>query len=132
MQDNAFMRNGSSIFEGNTTIEKSKTAWLEGGYQTSYVHHLENPVRFQKEIKVTMEHGHGNHLGNEMASVAYWYLETPTQVIQPPSMEQRMPVLRDNTGNWLYDEKNQCPGPVVELNDEMKEMKATWKKEYEK
>jgi len=34
MQPNAFLRNGSSIHEMNT-----------GGYQTSYVHHIENPVR---------------------------------------------------------------------------------------
>ena len=34
MQPNAFARNGSSIYEENT-----------GGYQTSYVHHIENPVR---------------------------------------------------------------------------------------
>ena len=44
MQPNAFMRNGSSIHERDTN-----------GYQTSYVHHLENPVRFEKEIKVTIE-----------------------------------------------------------------------------
>jgi len=62
MQVNAFARNGSSIHERNT-----------GGYQTSYVHHIENPVRFTREIKVTIEHGHGNHLANEMSSVAYWY-----------------------------------------------------------
>ena len=61
MQDNAFLRNGSSIYEDST-----------GGYQTSYVLHLENPVRFRREIKVTIEHGHGNHLANEMASTAYW------------------------------------------------------------
>ena len=40
--DNAFLRNGSSIHESNTN-----------GYQTSYVFHLENPVRFTKEIKVS-------------------------------------------------------------------------------
>ncbi len=132
MQDNAFMRNGSSVFEGNTTLEKSKVPWDEGGYQTSYIHHLENPVRFQKEIKVTMEHGHGNHLANEMASVAYWYLDKPSKVIKPPSISKRMPVLRDNAGNWLYDKKNQCPGPVVEITPEMEKLKDLWKKEYEK
>ena len=130
MQDNAFMRNGSSIFEGKTTIKKSELAWNEGGYQTSYVHHIENPVRFQKEIKVTIEHGHGNHLGNEMASVAYWYLDKPSKVCSPPSVNRRMPVYRDNAGNWLYKKSNQCPGPVVELNAEMKKMKSAWKKEY--
>ncbi len=90
MQDNAFMRNGSSVYENNT-----------GGYQTSYVQHIENPVHFNKEIKVTIEHGHGNHLCNEMSSVAYWYAELPTQVAQPPCAKERLPVLRDNQNNWL-------------------------------
>ncbi|MBC79347.1 MAG: hypothetical protein CMQ33_00750 [Gammaproteobacteria bacterium] len=30
-------------------------------------------MHFSNEIKVTIEHGHGNHLCNEMSSVAYWY-----------------------------------------------------------
>jgi hypothetical protein len=118
MQDNAFLRNGSSIHVDNTA-----------GYQTSYVFHLENPVRFQREIKVTIEHGHGNHLANEMSSVAYWYAELPTRVAEPPPVEKRMPVLRDNQGNWLHDCKNQCPGKKVKLNTEMKKMKARWAKE---
>ena len=120
MQDNAFLRNGSSIYEHNT-----------GGYQTSYVFHLENPVRFQEEIKVTIEHGHGNHLANEMSSVAYWYGAEPVAAIQPPPVAQRMPVLRDNQGNWLYDTESQCPGESIELNDEMREMKAQWAEKQE-
>ena len=77
MQPNAFLRNGSSIHEDHT-----------GGYQTSYVLHLENPVRFQREIKVTMEHGHGNHLANDWASVGYWYADTPTGIATPPPVGQ--------------------------------------------
>jgi len=115
MQPNAFLRNGSSIHERNT-----------GGYQTSYVHHLENPVRFRKEIKVTIEHGHGNHLANEMSSVAYWYAAQPAQVATPPPVAKRKPVLRDNQGTWLHDPANQCPGKPVVLNDEMREMKKRW------
>ncbi len=115
MQANAFLRNGSSLYEEHTH-----------GYQTSYVFHLENPVRFQQEIKVTIEHGHGNHLANEMSSVAYWYAAQPTPVVEPPPVAQRMPVLRDNQGNWLYDPQNQHPGKPIELNEEMKQMKARW------
>lgn len=115
MQRNAFLRNGSSIFEEDTH-----------GYQTSYVFHLENPVRFQKEVKVTIEHGHGNHLANEMASVAYWYAATPTKPLGPPPVAQRQPVLRDNQGTWLYDESNQVPGWAVPLNKEMRAMKKQW------
>jgi hypothetical protein len=129
MQENAFLRNGSSIFEGRTIAPNS--AWLDlwrgvGGYQTSYVFHIENPVRFTREIKVTIEHGHGNHLANEMSSVAYWYADRPTQVVDPPPMELRMPVLRNNQSVWLYDEASQCPGKHVALNDEMSQMKTRW------
>ena len=113
MQDSAYLRNGSSLHMDNT-----------GGYQTSYVFHLENPVRFSKEIKVTIEQGHGNHLANEVSSVAYWYAARPTKVLTPPPVAKRMPVLRDNQGNWLYDKRNQCPGRRVRLTAEMKKMKA--------
>ena len=109
MQDNAFLRNGSSIFEHNTR-----------GYQTSYVHHIENPVRFQREIKVTIEHGHGNHLANEMSSVAYWYADMPGPVRDCPPVGQRFAVRRDNlTGDWLQDPARQTDSPPIRLSDEM-------------
>ena len=115
MQDNAFLRNGSSIHEDNTD-----------GYQTSYVHHLENPVRFEREIKATIEHGHGNHLCNEMSSVAYWYAAKPTRVAEPPAVAQRMPVLRDNQGRWLHDPNGQITQRKIAPNGEMVEMKKQW------
>lgn len=119
MQTNAFLRNGSSIHECHTH-----------GYQTSYVLHIENPILFEKEIKVTIEHGHGNHLANEMSSVAYWYARSPATAIVPPAVSQRLPVLRDNQGQWLFDKKNECPGPAIELNGEMKRMKARWARKH--
>ena len=110
MQDNAFLRNGSSIYEHNTR-----------GYQTSYVHHIENPVRFQREIKVTIEHGHGNHLCNEMASVAYWYADRPGGVQDCPPVQQRLAVKRDNvSGDWLYDQGAITPSPAIRRSDEMR------------
>ena len=115
MQRNAFLRNGSSIFEEDS-----------GGYQSSYVLHLENPVRFRKEVKVTIEHGHGNHLANEMSSVAYWYAAAPTKPVDPPPAALRRPVLRDNSGKWLYDESRRTPGRPVPINEEMLEKKRRW------
>ena len=119
MQDNAFLRNGSSIYEHNTD-----------GYQTSYVHHVENPVHFQKEIKVTIEHGHGNHLCNEMSSVAYWYAVRPTRIAKPPKVAQRLPMPRDNFGHWLHNPENQTAARKIYPNAEMKRMKARWKKSH--
>jgi hypothetical protein len=73
---------------------------------------------------VTIEHGHGNHLANEMSSVAYWYADTPAAAVVPPPLAQRSPVPRDNQAHWLYDEDSRYPEAPVELNNEMKRMKA--------
>ncbi|MCM8805327.1 MAG: DUF2961 domain-containing protein [Candidatus Omnitrophica bacterium] len=122
MQKNAFLRNGSSIHEQDT-----------GGYQTSYIFHVENPVRFQKEIKVTIEHGHGNHLANEYSSVAYWYASKPTKIIEPPPVEKRMPVMKNYiTHQWIFDKNQQFTPFKVKLTDEMKKMKSEWKKKQTK
>lgn len=120
MQDNAFLMNGSSIHERNT-----------GGYQTSYVFHLTNPVRFQKEIKVTIEHGHGNHLANEMASVAYWYQLEPHRKFSILPVQKRQPVKRlgeKRIVNWEDDKKGQTRQRKITLNTEMKNNKRQWSK----
>jgi hypothetical protein len=119
MQPNAFLRNGSAIFQGHTD-----------GYQTSYVFHVENPVRFEKSVKVTIEHGHGNHLCNEMSSVAYWYGDKPTGVAQVPPVEKRLPVLRDQHSRWDCRKKNQVTTHQVKLNAEMQAMKTQWKNRH--
>ncbi len=125
MQPNAFLRNGSSIFEGGTIPAPELELWRgDSGYQTSYMFHLENPVRFTREIKVTIEHGHGNHLANEVSSVAYWYAGQPTKANDILPVAQRLPVRRDNQGRWLKDPERECPGKPVALNDEMRAMKA--------
>jgi hypothetical protein len=113
MQKNAFLHNGSSVYEKETD-----------GYQTSYVFHLENPVRFNKEIKVTIEHGHGNNLCNEVSSVAYWYAEKPTKIRNPPPIEKRLPILRDKINHkWIIDEKTHITTKKVTLNEEMHKAK---------
>ncbi|MDO8682174.1 MAG: DUF2961 domain-containing protein, partial [Armatimonadota bacterium] len=115
MQKNAYLMNGSSIYQSQT-----------GDYQTSYVFHLTNPIRFKKEIKVMIEHGHGNHLANEMASVAYWYQIEPHKPFGILPIEQRQPVKRVQWGEWIIDPSNQTPQKKMELNAEMKENKKIW------
>lgn len=134
MQDNAFLRNGSSVYEHNTNARTASTGWYGsvGGYQTSYVHHIENPVRFRKEIKVTIEHGHGNHLCNEMSSTAYWYAEKPYRAVKVPPVARRMPVLQDNQGNWLHDKANQTTSNKIKPNREMLAKKSKWKQQHSK
>lgn len=123
MQDNAFLRNGSSVFEGNI----GDYVLSRGGFQTSYVFHVENPVRFTKEIKVTIEHGHGNHLSNDYTSVAYWYQLEPHKSWNVPSVEQRKPAILSSAGDWINDAARQTPGKAIELNTEMIAMKKQYR-----
>ncbi|MDA0745972.1 MAG: DUF2961 domain-containing protein [bacterium] len=116
MQDNAFLMNGSSVYEHNT-----------GGYQTSYVFHLTNPVRFRNSIKATIEHGHGNHLANEMSSVAYWYQLEPHKKFGIPSVKQRQPVARLGE-HRIVDWDTPAPQKSPALNTEMKRNKKQWTK----
>jgi len=62
--------------------------------------------------------------------VAYWYADQPNAASVPPTVQKRLPVLRDNQGRWLFDKQNQYPGKPIKLNPEMKKMKARWAKEY--
>jgi hypothetical protein len=121
MQDNAFLMNGSSIYEHNT-----------GGYQTSYVFHLTNPVRFQKSVKATIEHGHGNHLANEMSSVAYWYQQEPHRPFGILPVQKRQPVARVRDGDWIVSKSSQTRRKPVKLNAEMKRLKREWAKKQKR
>ena len=44
---------------------------------TAYRLHLPDPVPFEKEIKVTIEHGSSNMLQEDYSSTAYWYQVEP-------------------------------------------------------
>jgi hypothetical protein len=110
MHETAYLHCGSSIFEGRTVPVPEIELWRgSSGYQTGYGFPPGNPVYFTKEIKVTVEHGHANHLANEMSSVAYWYAEQPAPAVNVPPLLQRLPVQRDNTGQWLHDPRAGVP-----------------------
>jgi len=44
---------------------------------TVYRWHIDDPITFDKSIKVTMEHGEGNHRADDFSSTAYWYQTEP-------------------------------------------------------
>lgn len=62
------------------------------GYAVSYRFHVPDPVRFRDRVKVSIEHGHGNHLSDDWSSTAYWYqtLPSPSAIILP--VAERLPV----------------------------------------
>lgn len=81
MQNKAYLYHGSIVHEGDVP-----------GYAVSYRQHVVDPIRFEEHIKVSLEHGHGNHLSDDWASTAYWYqtLPSPKATILP--VQERLPV----------------------------------------
>lgn len=59
------MQNNAFPFAGTILHEKEMPP-----YQVSYRWHLPDPVRFNTKIKVTMEHGHANHLSDDWSTTA--------------------------------------------------------------
>ncbi len=51
--------------------------WPWRGKNSVYRYHIEDPIYFEKSIKVTIEHGHANKLTLDYASTAYWYQTEP-------------------------------------------------------
>ncbi len=51
--------------------------WPFRGKNSLYRFHVEDPIRFEKSIRVTIEHGHNNKLSNDYSSTAYWYQFEP-------------------------------------------------------
>ena len=47
------------------------------GKITYYRYHIQDPIMFDKSIKVTIEHGHNNNRSDDYSSTAYWYQTEP-------------------------------------------------------
>ncbi len=55
------------------TVYSGNPAWPWGGKNSMYRFHVEDPIAFEKSIRVTIETGHNNALANDYSSTAYWY-----------------------------------------------------------
>jgi hypothetical protein len=63
-----------------------------GGRYCLYRWHIDNPVRFQKSLRFTMEHGHANHRSDNFFTTAYWYQSEPHMNFpQLPAPDMRIP-----------------------------------------
>ena len=67
---------------------------------TRYPH---NPIPFERSIRVSIEHGHGNTQANDYSSVAYWYQELPNKQFPPlPPPEDRLPISDHDSRRRFY------------------------------
>lgn len=79
----AFQHNGAPYITGDERL---------GGRYCLYRWHTEGPIAFEKSIRVTIEHGHGNSRSDDFYSVAYWYQTEPHAPFPAlPAAESRIP-----------------------------------------
>jgi hypothetical protein len=56
-----------------------------------YRFHVEDPVVFERSIRVTIEHGHANRRSDDWSSVAYWYQAEPHVPFDLAPVAERLP-----------------------------------------
>ncbi|GLZ45878.1 hypothetical protein Acsp06_20630 [Actinomycetospora sp. NBRC 106375] len=56
-----------------------------------YRFHIEDPVVFQRSIRVSIEHGHANRRSDDWSSVAYWYQAEPHTPFEVAPVGERLP-----------------------------------------
>ncbi len=63
---------------------------------TMYRFFVTDPIRFDRSLRYTIEHGHANNCENDYSSVAYWYQTTPgsSRGSLPPA-SRRLPWLSE-------------------------------------
>lgn len=92
----------------------NETGWL--GRTHVYRFFTKDPFYFDRSCKFTIEHGHGNNLTLDLASVAYWYQENAAPLPRSFSKEERKPMPAVNATNihlWRNSwrvEKGNKPG----------------------
>lgn len=86
----------SSAFQGIILAEKDN--WK--GRTTYYRYHIQDPIMFEKNIKVTIEMGHNNQRNDDYTSTAYWYQSEPHKSFGILPVKDRMPM--DNDKMYYY------------------------------
>lgn len=63
---------------------------------TYYRYHIQDPVMFEKSIRVTIEHGHNNNRSDDWSTTAYWYQTEPHRPFSKlPSCKDRCPIYNE-------------------------------------
>lgn len=66
--------------------------------------HIADPIPFEKNIRVSIEHGHANDRSDDIASTAYWYQaepHSPDSFDKLPPSDERIPRGPSKTGRRL-------------------------------
>jgi len=90
-------------FCGYLQVEHPRTL----GRNAMYRFYATDPIRFKESIRVTIEHGHANNLGEDYTSVAFWYQQEPHAPLDPlPPAEERCPRVPESCNQAMQDYKD--------------------------
>lgn len=82
-------------------ISLGSTVQEHFGLWSMYRWHIEDPIRFTRSIRHTIEHGHANDQSNDYSSVAYWYQAEPHKPLpELPAVGERLPRRWPEHGLW--------------------------------
>jgi len=118
-----YFKNGefSEAFHG-LVLKDDETARI-----TAYRHHIRDAIPFEKEIKVTFEHGHANEQSVDFSTTAFWYQLEPHKAFpKMPVAGQRIPLRRPVPNDAIEAEDLQVDdNEAVEVED-MAEFGSDW------
>lgn len=74
------------------------------GKVSMYRFYVNDPIRFQKSIRMTIEHGHANNIANDYSSTVFWYQRGARALPKPlPPAAERHPRDGDDPHDRAYD-----------------------------
>jgi len=87
----------TSLYTGFHCIENTNAQGEtenHAGKNGMYRWYIQDPIRFEKHVRMTIEHGHANNYESDYSSVVYWYQQEPHAPFPAfPSVVERTPNL---------------------------------------
>jgi hypothetical protein len=81
------------------------------GKHSQYRFHIEDPIYFEKSIRMTIEHGHANDRQGDWSSTAYWYQTDRSRPLpDTETFEDRMPYAFGGLERWPGKDRSGLPG----------------------
>ncbi|HKN37176.1 MAG TPA: glycoside hydrolase family 172 protein [Terriglobales bacterium] len=128
------------MYTGFYLIENMNGSW--GGKNQMYRFYVNDPIHFQKSIRVTIEHGHNNNFENDYTATAFWYQQDPHKTFPVmASAKERLPVWPEGVAQAIDKEtalRRQIAGPIsdgtvhleAQDNTEWEKLEAARNKEF--
>lgn len=79
------------------------------GKHSQYRFHIEDPVYFEKSLRFSIEHGHGNDKQGDWSSTAYWYQEGVGNVPEVGDLQSRIPYRWGGLERWPGKDRRELP-----------------------